>query len=374
MRQVTVNRKTQFHPSRTKDEVPTSASKIEWNLLLDPQHPSRQDCLDSARWLQQVTHDSGLKKPLSVWQFRGYRAYESPHDFNPWARPIVGPQWGGDFPPPGECAAPDVHCESLDWFKGYMKAIGLLDISAHPDHYPYENYYNFSQAWRMPHNSYSAWSYYMDWGSDSWLNRLSDYLVRFAGWADGEIDGPQALMLGSLKRHQVWPAEVKKTRLYDEASEHYRPPNGKAPITWWMREHSYNPMNDTHVNTRSPWGGTVPMFPATSMVTWWKGACSLPERLRWRLDRAGLQHWKVICDFGVGDNAWSGYEYIHDYYMPDYEANVDFIWSNSVKAAAHSDTIILDEDDSWYENRRPWVLDMKAAMAKNCELVMEVRW
>ena len=373
MRSVTVARRTQFRPHNMPGISVEEAKRIDWNLLLDPQHASRQSCLDSANWLNTTKCQNGGEPAMSVWQFRGYNCYVSPEQWNPFNLPIIGPQWSDDtYPTALESDKPDEHCRSIDWFYGYLHSCGITVDSLHPHLMPYVNYYVLNTPWGgLEPMSYRPNSYYMQWHDRNWQDRMVDYHTKFAQWASDKIQGPQSLMLGTLKRHQVWPPSVKLERLYRKASETRTAPNALAPMSWWMQSQRYNPKS----LVRSGSGGTNPMaFPSTDEIGWWKGVCSIPGKLRWRLDRAGLRDWKVIVDFG-SDKAYGGYFYTNDYYISSKSQAIDWVYSNALKAAWGADMIIWDStEDEWFKRHRPWVMELKSDMSSKTELVSEDSW
>lgn len=373
MRKVIINRKLEYRPSQMPAQDQNDARRIEWNLILDPQHPERQDCLDSANWLNAVRQAHGDEHALSVWQFRGYQCYLPPSWWNPWNAPITGPHWVKEtFPTADESDSPDNLLESIDWFYGFLSASGYEPKPLHRHLMPYLNYYTHGDGkFGLDPHQYRPWSYYMQWDHPVWQRRLCDYLVEFAKWAEHQIAGPQALMLGALKGYQVWPVEAKQVRIYDKRDRY---PEGHAgvPMIWWFKHYNKKP---------GDWMGTggkhVPAYPETTFMGWWYGICNLPAELRWRLDQAGLENWKIIIDWQDG-NAFGGYFYLREYLQSEEHA-IAYCCQHAIKAAAYCDHIIWpggNDSDAWFVQKgREWVLDMRAnCEARGVEFIEQEKW
>ena len=353
---------------------PLILSALEYCYLYDPQHYGRQKSLDLITLLKDKS-----PRATGLFAIRGYWKWDSHDRWSPYGDPVVGPQWKTEWNV-NEHDVPDEDFQSYDFFRGHMDAAGWkLPENCLPQHaqklLPYLFHYSTDRNWKMlsPYQ-YRPYAWTMQWHDRNWRNRLADYHTEYAKWVESEIPNANLGFVFECSKSQLYWSPFERHR------RNPRMPSAPKPLGTQGKTNDLLHFMDSHdwkFNIKDKLDGSHIAFPLTNQAQWLYGVCSLPGKLRHRLDRAGLSHWKVIWQM---ERMWNGSTYNSLVQILGGEgAAREHIFVNSLKAASNCDEVYwpMSIDDCGFEplkNCPPWVLQLRDQMSRRTSLVEKIEW
>ena len=361
-----------FKPNRLTEDIRSGIlgmsllMELETSWVYDPQHYGRQKSLDQIKLLQSINPDA-----TNLFAIRGYWRWDTHDRWSPYGDPVIGPQWPVEWHE-NEHDEPDLDFERYDYFRGHMDAAGWKVPDRCLPHkaqklFPYLFHYSTDKSWKMltPYQ-YRPYAWVMQWHDRNWRNRLADYHVRYAQWVEPQFPGHNlGFVVSTSKPQHYWTMKERHSRTPRMPS----PPaaagsQGKAnDLLYCMQAH------DWKFNIADNLDGSHVAYPLTNQAQWLYGVCSLPGKIRYRLDRAGLPGWIVAWQM---DRVWHGSTYNSLVQVLGGEEKAhECIFVNSLKAASNCDFVYWPKS---FQAPPPWVEQLKIQMAKRTVLLNRVDW